>query len=502
MALGSGPIPIETNGHIARSRRTAAYTRIAMGLAGAGLTLAHPQLVPHPALAVAGFAVIFVGSFVQIAAPRLTLLSVEEGISGVAGLLIIGLGSEHVGVLSLLWLVAVASGVLARGGRVHFLGRYVVLCSLVLPMLRYEHVSGEYAAFCVATLGLLLTSGRLTRELNALLRQARLHADSVETLLLAGDLASRMAATEGRRVSAGETAKARTLDPQEVENARSALVQLIEGDGLSMVVQPIVDIRNGRVHAYEALARFGIERPTASPLHWFAMADELGGRPALERACLRRALALFPDRPPGTSMSVNLSAPVLVEDATMSMLMDAADAAPGELHGLIIEITEETLVKSDEQLRPCTEPLRRRGVCLAVDDMGAGYSGLRQITAVLPTYLKLDKALCSGIDTDPERAALVGALAGYSTQVGGLLIAEGVETAAELVELRRLGVPLVQGFLLGRPAEPWPSIDFPVARPEPVGGQAPALPGGVSDSLDRAAQTDDADERTARLAAA
>ncbi len=64
--------------------------------------------------------------------------------------------------------------------------------------------------------------------------------------------------------------------------------------------------------------------------------------------------------------------------------------------------------------------------------MGAGYSGLRQITTVLPDYLKLDRALVSGIDADPDRAALVAALTGYSKQVGSLLIAEGVETTAEL----------------------------------------------------------------------
>jgi EAL domain-containing protein (putative c-di-GMP-specific phosphodiesterase class I) len=109
-------------------------------------------------------------------------------------------------------------------------------------------------------------------------------------------------------------------------------------------------------------------------------------------------------------------------------------------------------------LRAQIEPLRARGASVAVDDIGAGYSGLRQITAVLPRYLKLDRSLVTGIDTDSERAALVGALAGYARQVGSLLIAEGVESHAELCEVRRLGVPLVQGFYFGRPAQPWPKL--------------------------------------------
>lgn len=98
------------------------------------------------------------------------------------------------------------------------------------------------------------------------------------------------------------------------------------------------------------------------------------------------------------------------------------------------------------------------GVRFAVDDMGAGYSGLRQITTVRPSYLKLDRSLISGIETDPDRGALVTALLGYARQTGGHLVAEGVETEAELETLEVLGVDLVQGYLLARPGWPWPEV--------------------------------------------
>jgi EAL domain-containing protein (putative c-di-GMP-specific phosphodiesterase class I) len=90
--------------------------------------------------------------------------------------------------------------------------------------------------------------------------------------------------------------------------------------------------------------------------------------------------------------------------------------------------------------------------------MGVGYSGLRQITTVHPTYLKLDRSLIKDIDLDPDRGALVSALIGYATRTGGYLIAEGVETVAELETLQQLGVTLVQGFLLARPGPPWPAV--------------------------------------------
>ncbi len=125
-----------------------------------------------------------------------------------------------------------------------------------------------------------------------------------------------------------------------------------------------------------------------SPLQWFSLADELGEREALERACLREALELFCRRPAHTSLSVNLSAPALLDRRTLRML----DHMP-DLTGLIIEVTEETLVHDDSQLSAAMEPLRERGALMAVDDIGAGYSGLSQITAVHPSYLKLDRSL-------------------------------------------------------------------------------------------------------------
>jgi EAL domain-containing protein (putative c-di-GMP-specific phosphodiesterase class I) len=454
-------VPIESDEHIVRARRTAARTRIAIGLVGIGLIALYPHTTPYPLLSALGFATIVITAVVHVTTVRPSWMKAEESLAGAAAVLIVGMSNEQVTALTLLWLAAIASGVMARGGRVHWLGSAVVMGALVLPIIRWQLLTAEYAAMCVAVLGLLLTCGRLTRELNYLLRQARRQAENAETLLLAGDIAARMA-DRSEAPAPSEPIAARTAEPSltvaELESAREALAALIRGEGLKMVVQPIVDIRTGSAHAYEALARFGPARENGSPLHWFALAEELGERPALERACVRQGLELLAERPYGTSVSLNLSAPVLLEADTMTMLHAAGDSLSDNLSGLIIEITEETLVHSDMELLSAIEPLRARGARLAVDDMGAGYSGLRQITTVLPSYLKLDRSLVSDIDSDPDRAALVGALAGYSRQVGSLLVAEGVETEAELEAIRRLGVPLVQGYYFSRPAPPWPEI--------------------------------------------
>jgi EAL domain-containing protein (putative c-di-GMP-specific phosphodiesterase class I) len=190
----------------------------------------------------------------------------------------------------------------------------------------------------------------------------------------------------------------------------------------------------------------------------------------LERACLKAALELFEARPTGVCLSVNLSAPVLLDDLTLKLL-----ESPVDLSGLIIEVTEEALVESEAELQQAIGPLRARGAKLAVDDMGAGYSGLRQITTVHPSYLKLDRSLITGIDEDRDRQALVGALVSYAEHVGSLLVAEGIETPSELSALVDLNVPLVQGFYLGRPAVPWPQVVLPRVTSPREGTQVQAL---------------------------
>jgi hypothetical protein len=195
-------VAIETDDHVQRARRTAAWTRAAIGIAGIALAIAQPRLAAHPVLATAGFAIIAATAALHLYAPRVSLLKIEESLAGAAAVLIVGLGDQRVTVLSVLWLAAVASGVMARGGRVHWIGRTVVLSALGLPVLLQGRLSAVQAGLTVAAVGLLLTSGRLTRELNHLLRQARWDADHDDLTGLLSRAAFRAALEEA---SAGAT---------------------------------------------------------------------------------------------------------------------------------------------------------------------------------------------------------------------------------------------------------------------------------------------------------
>jgi diguanylate cyclase (GGDEF)-like protein len=238
-------------------------------------------------------------------------------------------------------------------------------------------------------------------------------------------------------------------------DAQESLERLIAGDGISVAVQPIVSVANGTVHAYEALARF-TSGPISDPLHWFALADELGMRDELELACLAAALRVFSQRPDGVGLTINLSGQLLLDPRVSAQL----DALP-TLAGLILELTENSVIRDDDGVGAAISRLRARGARFAIDDVGAGYSGLRQITVLHPEYLKLDRSLVTGVDRDRDRAALVGAMVSWGLATGGHLVAEGVETEAELDVLVSVGVPLVQGYYFARPSWPWPEIRAP-----------------------------------------
>ena len=124
------------------------------------------------------------------------------------------------------------------------------------------------------------------------------------------------------------------------------------------------------------------------------------------------------------------------------------EAAPGRV---VLEITEHTDVEDYDRLLRALQPLRQRGLKVAVDDTGAGYASLRHILNLRPDFIKLDMDLIRHIDLDPARRALASALIAFARDTDSCIIAEGIETASEFATLRSLGVEQAQGYFLGRP---------------------------------------------------
>jgi EAL domain-containing protein (putative c-di-GMP-specific phosphodiesterase class I) len=118
----------------------------------------------------------------------------------------------------------------------------------------------------------------------------------------------------------------------------------------------------------------------------------------------------------------------------------------------VLEITEHVSIAGYTEFKHSLEVLRARGVRIAVDDAGAGYASFRHILNIQPDIIKLDMSLTRNVDSDSGRRALASALIRFAQETGCEIIAEGVETAAELDTLRALGVTRAQGYYLGRPA--------------------------------------------------
>jgi EAL domain-containing protein (putative c-di-GMP-specific phosphodiesterase class I) len=157
------------------------------------------------------------------------------------------------------------------------------------------------------------------------------------------------------------------------------------------------------------------------------------------------ALAALSSLPPDAYLAVNASPDTIFGDEAFNLL----NGMPAER--IVLEVTEHAHVEDYDRLRQGLAPLRQRGVRLAVDDAGAGYSSLQHILHLQPDLIKLDMSLTRHIDLDPARRALASALIGFARDTGSRIIAEGVETASELATLRALGVEHAQGYFLGRP---------------------------------------------------
>jgi EAL domain-containing protein (putative c-di-GMP-specific phosphodiesterase class I) len=224
---------------------------------------------------------------------------------------------------------------------------------------------------------------------------------------------------------------------------RERIFRFIDGDGLEVVFQPIVDLESGNIVAVEALSRFMDPSPR-TPDGWFREARDVGLGVALEIAAARVALRSLPLLPWSVSLSLNFS-PEAIESAEFTALM-----GHHPVDRLIVEVTEQN-DGTAAKLQDALAPWRWAGLLVAVDDVGAGYSTLGRIVQVQPDLIKLDIALTRGLVGDPGRQMLVEKLQEYAGGVGSTLVAEGIESEEQMTRLRSLGVRVGQGFHLGRP---------------------------------------------------
>lgn len=235
-----------------------------------------------------------------------------------------------------------------------------------------------------------------------------------------------------------------TIDDDGRRDALQATIgQLLDGGDLRIVHQPIIGLHEGTPVGVECLARFP-DMHLRSPDKWFGEACEIGRGLELELLAVRRALETMPYVPTGCYVSINAS-PETILSGALERLLDGHE--PGRL---VIEVTEHQQVENFVDLKAALARVRRHAR-IAIDDVGAGYAGLRFIVDLAPDLLKLDMSLTRDVHQDPARRALTTAMVRLAAEIGCKLVAEGIEKAEERDVLTDLGIDYGQGYLFAAP---------------------------------------------------
>jgi diguanylate cyclase (GGDEF)-like protein/PAS domain S-box-containing protein len=220
---------------------------------------------------------------------------------------------------------------------------------------------------------------------------------------------------------------------------------------LRLEFQPIFDLKTRTVQAFEALMRWQCADRLVPPAEFIPVAEECGLIVSLGSWALREACRQAAAWPAGVAVSVNCSAAQFHAPGFVDIVRGAlreGGLAPQRLH---LELTESVMLRDDEVHRASLDALRQLGVALSVDDYGTGYSSLAYLKHYAPQTLKIDKLFIDEIDSDRASRAIVSATVAMAHKLGMRVVAEGVETQAQLDHLRASGCDAVQGFLLGRP---------------------------------------------------
>jgi len=232
----------------------------------------------------------------------------------------------------------------------------------------------------------------------------------------------------------------------------------------SMAFQPIVDARTHQVFAYEALVR-GLDGSGAQSI--LSQVSE-SNRYAFDQACRVKAVELAARLAIPCYLSINfLPNAVYQPAACIRATLEAARRFNFPTNQIIFEVTENEYLVDKQHIKQIMLEYRKQGFKTAIDDFGAGYSGLCFLAEFQPDIIKLDMELIRNIHDDRVRQVITDSVLGMCRSLDILVIAEGVESEEEYLQLRRLGVELFQGYLFARPQfEALPSITWPT---EPAG---------------------------------
>jgi EAL domain-containing protein (putative c-di-GMP-specific phosphodiesterase class I) len=225
--------------------------------------------------------------------------------------------------------------------------------------------------------------------------------------------------------------------------SKVSIPALIQTQQVFIHLQPIVHLATGGVFAYEGLCRCAV-RELASPFQLLNAAVEQGAMGLLGRHLRHQAMRMVP----GARMFINVH-PAELDEEFLASADDPIFNYDGEV---VIEIPESAPLIQFRFAHSTLDALRKRGIKVAIDDFGAGYSNIGYITAFAPEVVKLDRELIAGVEPGSRQQRLLASLNSLCIAQGACVVAEGIETETELAAVVEAGIPLAQGFLFGQPS--------------------------------------------------
>jgi len=234
--------------------------------------------------------------------------------------------------------------------------------------------------------------------------------------------------------------------------SKELLQEIILKEDVRTFFQPIIDLNTRATLGFEGLTRGPQGTEYESPYMLFDVATESELLFELDRLCRRNALTSAATMKPAHKLFVNLL-PTTIRDPEfqgerMLSFLQERNLSPSRI---VLEITERLAIENYDLFLEAMKTFTDQGFAVAIDDMGAGYSGLEKIVHLNPRYLKFDLMMVRDIDTSFVKREMLKAIHSLASNMGADVIAEGIERVEELETLLELGIPYGQGFLFARP---------------------------------------------------
>jgi diguanylate cyclase (GGDEF)-like protein len=258
---------------------------------------------------------------------------------------------------------------------------------------------------------------------------------------------------EKYRTTARAQFLANQLMPRTKEQAMSPLREILEQRRLSALFQPIIDLKSGEFLGFEGLIRGPADSPLHSPINLFGAAEQQGLQLELEMLSRQVVLETFAKLNLPGNLFLNVSPETLTnpsfKDGQTLTFLKQLGLDPARV---IIEITENQPTFDFEAMRDALLHYRGMGFKIAIDDLGEGFSSLRLWSELRPEFIKIDMHFVQGVDRDPIKLQFLKSIQHIAESCGTHVIAEGVETEAELRVVKDIGIALGQGYFIARPS--------------------------------------------------